>query len=58
MLIVEENRNGQRIVVMKKDWHPNRISRAYQRPLPNLVQSEDAVNIQRAFLDFKPRKQS
>ena len=58
MLVIERTSNGKTMVVMKKDWHPNRISRAYQRPLPNLVQSEDAVNIQRAFLDFKPRKQS
>lgn len=54
MLIVEHLRNGQRIVVMKKDWHPNRIGKAYQRPLPNYVVSKDAVDIQRAFL----RKQS
>jgi len=54
MLIVEQLRNGQRIVVMKKDWHPNRISKAYQRPLPNHVQSKDAWNLQTAFL----RKQS
>jgi len=54
MLIVEQLRNGQRIVVMKKDWHPNRISKAYQRPLPNHVQSEDAWRLQTAYL----RKQS
>jgi hypothetical protein len=57
MLIVEQLRNGQRIVVMKKDWHPNRISKAYQRPLPNHVQSEDAWRLQTAFLDT-PRKKS
>lgn len=58
MLVIERTSNGKTMVVMKKDWHPNRISKAYQRPLPNLVVSEDAVNLQRAFLDFKPRKQS
>lgn len=58
MLIIERTSNGKTMVVMKKDWHPNRIGKAYQRPLPNLVVSEDAVNLQRAFLDFKPRKQS
>jgi hypothetical protein len=54
MLTIEETRNGQRIVVVKKDWHPGRIGRAYQRPLPNYVMSKDALNLQRAFL----RKQS
>jgi len=57
MLIVEQLRNGQRIVVMKKDWHPNRISKAYQRPLPNHVQSEDAWRLQTAYLNT-PRKKS
>ena len=50
MLIVEENRNGQRVVVIKKDWHPGRIGKAYQRPLPNYVVSKDAVRIQSALL--------
>jgi len=54
MLILERTSNGKTIVVMKKDWHPNRIGKAYQRPLPNHVQSKDAYNIQSAFL----RKQS
>ena len=54
MLTIEENRNGQRMVVVKKDWHPGRIGRAYQRPLPNYVTSKDALTLQRAFL----RKQS
>lgn len=54
MLVLERNSNGKTIVVMKKDWHPNRIGKAYQRPLPNYVVSKDAVDIQRAFL----RKQS
>lgn len=57
MLVIERTSNGKTIVVMKKDWHPNRISRAYQRPLPNFVVSKDAVDIQRAFLNT-PRKQS
>ena len=54
MLVIERNSNGKTIVVMKKDWHPNRIGKAYQRPLPNYVVSKDAVDIQRALL----RKQS
>jgi hypothetical protein len=54
MLIVERTSNGQTIITFKRDWHPNRISKAYQRPLPNLVQSKDAWTIQSALL----RKQS
>lgn len=54
MLVLERNSNGKTIVTLKKDWHPSRIGKAYQRPLPNYVLSKDAVNIQRAFL----RKQS
>jgi hypothetical protein len=53
MLIIEELRNGQRMVVVKKDWHPNRIGKAYQRPLPNHVQSKDAWNIQTGLLRKK-----
>jgi hypothetical protein len=58
MLIVERTSNGQTIVVMKKDWHPNRISKAYQRPLQNNVQSLDAWNLQTALLNKQQRKQS
>jgi hypothetical protein len=54
MLIVERTSNGQTIVVVKKDWHPNRIGKAYQRPMQNNVQSKDAWIIQSALL----RKQS
>jgi hypothetical protein len=57
MLIVERTSNGQTIVVIKKDWHPNRIGKAYQRPLPNHVQSNDAWNLQTALLN-KLRKPS
>jgi hypothetical protein len=51
MLIVERTSNGQSIVVIKKDWHPNRIGKGYQRPLPNHVQSVDAWRLQTAFLN-------
>lgn len=57
MLIVERTSNGQSIVVIKKDWHPNRISKAYQPPLPNHVQSADAWNLQTGLLN-KLRKPS
>ena len=57
MLIVERISNGQSIVVVKKDWHPNRIGKAYQRPMQNNVQSHDAWKLQTGLLN-KLRKQS
>ena len=57
MLIVERTSNGQSIVVIKKDWHPNRIGKAYQRPMQNNMQSRDAWNLQTAYLN-KQGKQS
>jgi hypothetical protein len=51
MLIVERTSNGQSIVVIKKDWHPNRIGKAYQRPMQNNMQSRDAWRLQTAFLN-------
>jgi hypothetical protein len=57
MLIVERTSNGQTIVVVKKDWHPNRISKAYQPPMQNNVQSHDAWRLQTGLLN-KLRKQS
>lgn len=56
MLIVERTSNGQSIVVVKKDWHPNRIGKAYQRPLQNNMQSKDAWDLQTGLLN-KLRKQ-
>ena len=58
MLIIEQLRNGQRMVIVKKDWHPNRIGKAYQRPMQNNMQSKDAWNIQSGLLNKQPRKQS
>jgi len=58
MLIVERTSNGQTIVTLKRDWHPNRISRAYQRPLQNYVESKDAWNLQTGLLNNQPRKKS
>lgn len=54
MLVIERTSNGKTIVTFKRDWHIGRISKAYQRPLQNHVQSKDAWNIQTALL----RKQS
>jgi hypothetical protein len=58
MLITERTSDGRTIVRLHKDWHPNRISRAYQRPLPNYVQSKDAWNLQTGLLNNQPRKKS
>lgn len=58
MLIVERTSNGQTIVTLKRDWHPNRIGKAYQRPMQNNMQSKDAWTIQSALLNKQPRKQS
>lgn len=58
MLIIERTSNGKTMVVMKRDWHPNRIGKAYQRPMQNNLQSKDAWNIQTALLHKQPRKQS
>lgn len=56
MLIIEHQSNGQRIVKIKKEWHPNRIGRAYA-PARNFINSRDMERIQSALL-AKPRKQS
>ena len=50
MLIVEYNSNGTRTVKIKKDWHPNRIGRAYM-PNKNYVGSPFMERVQRALLD-------
>jgi hypothetical protein len=56
MLIVEYNSNGQRTVKIKKDWHPNRIGKAYGVN-KNYVDSRFMERLQSALL-IKPRKQS
>jgi hypothetical protein len=54
MLIIERNSNGKTIVTLKKDWHPDRISKSYTPPRPRYHLSKDAWDIQSALL----RKQS
>lgn len=49
MLIIETQTNGQRIVKIKKDWHPNRIGRAYN-PNKNYVDSGFMEKVQAALL--------
>lgn len=49
MLIIEQTSNGQRIVKIKKEWHPNRIGRAYN-PNKNYVDSHFMEKVQGALL--------
>lgn len=50
MLITERTSDGRTIVRLHKDWHPNRIGRAYIPKQPNHVASRDAYIIQSALL--------
>ena len=52
MLIIEQTSNGQRIVKIKKDWHPGRIGRAYN-PNKNYVDSYFMEKLQGALLAKK-----
>ena len=56
MLIVEKQSNGRTIVVLKKDWHPNRISKGYQPPLKDYM-TDSSIRVQTALLKHA-RKQS
>ena len=49
MLIIEQQSNGKNIVKIKKDWHPNRIGRAYN-PNKNFVDTRDMERVQGALL--------
>lgn len=53
MLIIEQQSNGKNIVKIKKEWHPNRIGRAYN-PNKNFVDSRDMEKVQSAFLVKRP----
>jgi hypothetical protein len=50
MLIIETTSNGQRMVKVKKDWHPGRMGSQYTRPLPNFMEGEGAERVQHALL--------
>jgi hypothetical protein len=50
MLIIEQQSNGKSIVKIKKDWHPNRIGRAYN-PNKNYVDSPTMERVQAAMLN-------
>ncbi len=49
MLVIETTHNGQRMVKIKRDWHPNRIGRAYN-PNKNFVDSISMERVQAALL--------
>jgi len=53
MLVIETTRNGQRMVKIKRDWHPNRIGRAYN-PNKNFVDSASMERVQAALLRKQP----
>ena len=53
MLIIEQQSNGKNIVKIKKDWHPNRIGRAYN-PNKNYVDSRDMEKLQSSLLVKRP----
>jgi hypothetical protein len=55
MLIIEQQSNGKNIVKVKKDWHPNRIGKAYA-PSKNYVDSRFMERLQGALL-AKPARQ-
>lgn len=50
MLVTERTSDGRTIVRLHKDWHPDRIGKAYVAPIKNHVQSKDAYRIQTAFI--------
>jgi hypothetical protein len=50
MLIIETTSNGQRMVKIKRDWHPGRMGSQYTPPRRNFVVGESAERVQRALL--------
>jgi hypothetical protein len=40
MLVVEKTSNGRTIVVIKRDWHPGRIGRAYMPKVRSMSDGE------------------
>jgi hypothetical protein len=53
MLVIEQLNNGQRIIKIKRDWHPNRIGKAYT-PNKNYVDSISMERVQSALLRKQP----
>lgn len=50
MLVIEHQANGQRIVKMKRDWHPSMISKGYIPRQKNYVDSRSMERLQTALL--------
>jgi hypothetical protein len=50
MLIIEYYSNGQRMVKIKKDWHPSLISKAYIPRQRNYVDGTNMERLQTALL--------
>lgn len=50
MLVIEHTSNGQRVVKIKKDWHPGRMGSSYTPRLKNYVDGINMERLQRALL--------
>lgn len=55
MLVIEHQSNGQRIVKMRKDWHPGLISKSYTPPRRNYVDSDEMRFVQSGLLKRKKK---
>lgn len=56
MLVVEHQSNGQRIVKIKRDWHPSMMGKAYMPRQKNYVEGVHMERLQRALLDTRSKK--
>lgn len=50
MLITEYTSDGRTVVRLHKDWHPDRISKAYTPPMQRIPMSRDAYALQSMLL--------
>jgi hypothetical protein len=50
MLVIEHQSNGQRVVKLKKDWHPSMMCKAYTPPRRNYVDSDEMRFVQSGLL--------
>ena len=50
MLVIEQYSNGQRMVVLKKDWNPSMLSKGYVPKRKNYVEGQHMERLQRALL--------
>jgi hypothetical protein len=55
MLVIETCSNGKTKVVLKKDWNPSMLGKAYFPKLKNFVDSADAERIQRGLLKWRKK---